>query len=476
MNILLVRPAPHPETIGLQHVMIVEPLELEMLGAIAVKRGHTVCIADMIVEKRSLSDILTSFKPDIFAVTGYITSVPEMIDACSLAKRLIPSVVTAVGGVHCEVCPEDFNHPCVDWRFVRNGLTGFESLILCMEENKHTCDTPYSGMLPYGETADFSQFEPIDFHYVPPERTLTAQHRHRYFYIFHNKVALIKTSFGCPFSCEFCFCRRITGGVYHERPLDDVILELASISEREIYIVDDDFLVNRRRVESFLDAVEKNNIQKNYLLYGRADFIAENPDLMRRFASLGLRTVIVGIESFSDDELKKYNKGTSASLNEHALAVLRSCGIDCFATVILGIDWTVADFDLLTKKLIELKVRYVNLQPYTPLPGSPPSSQTAVVDDSRLLYRRDDYHCWDLAHVTVRPGNMTVAEYYRQIIRAYRRVLFQPRIIINYFLTYSPRLLLKMLIGSYRIQKQYRQKMKEAQNYAKDTTHPANPV
>lgn len=489
MNILLVRPAPHPETIGLQHVMIVEPLELEILGAAAVNRGHCVFIADMILEKRSVDTIINSFKPDLCAVTGYITSVPEMIHVCVSAKNINKKIVTAVGGVHCEVCPDDFNHPAVDWRFVRNGLTGFESLLSYIEENPEYLNNnsdhypkvnpapeKLRGMLASGEKSDFSKFDPLDFNYILPDRSLTKKHRHRYFYIFHDKVALMKTSFGCPFSCEFCFCRRITGGLYRERSLDEVIKELAGIAEREIYIVDDDFLVNRRRVESFLDAVEKAGIEKHYLLYGRADFIADNPDLIKRFASLGLRTVIVGIESFSDAELKKYNKGTDSKVNERALTVLRENKVDCFATVILGVDWTVSDFNNLVNKLIELNVRYVNLQPYTPLPGSVPESSAAskktvieasdstLIDDSRLLCSRNDYHRWDLAHVTVRPGHLSTAEYYKQIIKAYRKVLFQPHIILNYLLTYRPRLLIKMLIGSYRVEKQYKQKMKEAKN------------
>ena len=54
MNILLVRPKPNKETIGLQNVMICEPLELEYLGAYAEALGHKVIIIDMILEKKPL--------------------------------------------------------------------------------------------------------------------------------------------------------------------------------------------------------------------------------------------------------------------------------------------------------------------------------------------------------------------------------------------------------------------------------------
>ncbi|MCI5228227.1 MAG: B12-binding domain-containing radical SAM protein, partial [Candidatus Electrothrix sp. AX2] len=67
MNILLIRPRPSPETIGLQHVMICEPLELEYLAASIAYQDHQVDILDMILETRPLPDLLTELQPDLVA-------------------------------------------------------------------------------------------------------------------------------------------------------------------------------------------------------------------------------------------------------------------------------------------------------------------------------------------------------------------------------------------------------------------------
>ena len=69
MRILFVRPRPSPETIGLQHLMIVEPLELEILATL-VKTRHTVRIVDMILEKAGIDHFLHEFDPDIVCLTG----------------------------------------------------------------------------------------------------------------------------------------------------------------------------------------------------------------------------------------------------------------------------------------------------------------------------------------------------------------------------------------------------------------------
>ena len=158
-----------------------------------------------------------------------------------------------------------------------------------------------------------SELPPLDFQYVTPDRSLVDEYRKHYFYIFHDKVALLKTSFGCPYTCSFCFCREITRGRYHQRPLAESIAELESLPQKEIYIVDDDFLADPRFLTEFMDELESRQIRKHYLVYGRADFVAENPDLLERFRDLGLRTVIVGFESFFEEELEQYGKDPTCS-------------------------------------------------------------------------------------------------------------------------------------------------------------------
>lgn len=157
--------------------------------------------------------------------------------------------------------------------------------------------------------------------------------------MFHRNCSLIKTSFGCPYQCAFCFCRQITDGNYFTRDLEDIIAELKTIPEKEIYIVDDDFLVDRDRILQFVKLLSKNRIQKRYLIYGRADFIAQNEDVIRAFKKAGLRAVIVGLESCDSRELKDYHKMTQVAVNEKAVGILKKYDVECYGTFITGIDW-----------------------------------------------------------------------------------------------------------------------------------------
>ena len=128
MKITFIRPDPPKETIGLQHLMIVEPLELEILATL-VEKEHEVEIFDMILERESFETIITKSNPDILCFTGYITHIPAIINHCKHAKGVLPSVHTIVGGVHIEKYPEDINSDFIDYRVVRNATKTFPALI-----------------------------------------------------------------------------------------------------------------------------------------------------------------------------------------------------------------------------------------------------------------------------------------------------------------------------------------------------------
>jgi hypothetical protein len=131
---MMVRPSPDPETIGLQHLMIVEPLEFEILSALKRKTDEVILV-DLIMEKDPIQSFLKKHQPDLFCITGYITNVGTIQEYCQLAKKLIPKVVTVVGGVHCEVCPEDFSHRSIDFRVVRNATSVFTQLLNHIDGN-----------------------------------------------------------------------------------------------------------------------------------------------------------------------------------------------------------------------------------------------------------------------------------------------------------------------------------------------------
>ena len=71
MKVLLIRPDPPKETIGLKHVMICEPLELEYLVSNVpeyIKDKVDLMIYDMILEKKSYKRILVDEEPNLIVL------------------------------------------------------------------------------------------------------------------------------------------------------------------------------------------------------------------------------------------------------------------------------------------------------------------------------------------------------------------------------------------------------------------------
>jgi radical SAM superfamily enzyme YgiQ (UPF0313 family) len=447
-RILLLRPMPDPETIGLQHVMICEPLELEYLASNLGADGHEILLVDMILERQPLERFLEAFQPEIVLMSGYITHVQVLKEAARRIKAWRPSCRLAVGGVHAEVVPEDFEDSPFDRVFSYDAVNAAKAWLRGdAQADAETVDPINKSLLKTAPKFDL----------LPPDRSSTARYRDKYYYMFHNPCALIKTSFGCPYDCRFCFCREITGGAYFTRPIEDVIAELKTIQEEEVYIVDDDFLVSVDRIRAFCDALDAMKIRKKFLIYSRADFVAAHEDVIERFARSGLRAVIIGLESARAGDLENYEKHTSLAENEEAARVLRRHGVEIYGTLIMGMDFTKADFQYLHQWLKRNDIHFVNLQPLTPLPG------TALFPEfkDRLIVPRENYAKWDLAHLVMQPETLSVRVFYWEMIKLYYKSVASPAHAKSLIHKYGLWPVLKLSLGSARVTLQYLKKILE---------------
>ena len=346
--------------------------------------------------------------------------------------------------------PEDFQDENIDYIVRANGLKTFASLLDAIETERNPEDI--EGV--WQENKCRAEKE-TSFNYPHPKRSLVEKYRSKYYYMFHNPCALMKTSYGCPYKCNFCFCRKITDGNYFTRRLEDIITEIKSIPEKEIYIVDDDFLVDKHRILEFCKLLKENKLDKKFLIYGRADFIAANEDVIKEFSSAGLRAVIVGLESSSEEELKKYNKKSSVEINEKAIDILKKYNVECYGTLILGVDWDVEDFKRLYRWIRKIDIKFINLQPFTPIPG------TELYEEykDKLIIPREEYEKWDLAHLTVHPSKMSVRKYYWNLIKLYYKITMNPRNVFKMIRQYGLKENLKLSVGASRITMQYFVKM-----------------
>ena len=419
MRILLVRPAVPRHTIGLKHIMICEPLELEYVAA--GLRNHEVQVLDLIIEK-GLRERLATFRPDIVGTSSYIAGVNEVIKVCREVKRWNPDCVTVVGGVQAAQVAEDFADNSVDVIVKGDGTTTMPKVVRALERGDDLRTVPGIA-IPRSRRALFhspgAPYMPKPDELPLPDREVVRHLRDRYYYLMHRPVATMKTAWGCWYKCNFCYTWRITDGVPHARSAESIVEELKTLDANEVYIVDDIFLINPTRLARIAALLRQEGIRKNYLVYARADFIATHESIIAEWAELGLKAVFVGLEAVTDEELDGMNKQTDVNQNLEAIRVLHRHGVDVYGSLIPQPDYTVEHWKRLRAFIRTSGLYYLNISPLVPLPGT---SEYEVYKD-RLIVPREAHGLWDLSHAVVKT-RLSLRQHYWQLLITYAGVIF----------------------------------------------------
>ena len=136
---------------------------------------------------------------------------------------------------------------------------------------------------------------------------------------------------------------------------------------------------------------------------------------MERLAARGFDAFFVGLESFKSSELNNYRKRTTVETNNKAVRVLEKYGMQCYSGLIVGYDWGKEDFDELIEYINSFEHPMVNIQPITPIKGTPYYEKVKhLITEDETRYAR-----FDMAHVVMKPQKMSVRKFYYNILRAY---------------------------------------------------------
>jgi radical SAM superfamily enzyme YgiQ (UPF0313 family) len=174
------------------------------------------------------------------------------------------------------------------------------------------------------------------------------------------------TGRGCPFQCAFC-AEGLSGIRYRFRSPESVLKEVRRLvgDQPRAYlgILDDTFLVDRKRVEAIARGLLKEfgPARLKWFCEGRADFIVKHKDLFPLLREAGLVRVQIGVESGSQEVLDSYRKGIRLADTEEAVAILRDADIlSIYGNFIVGGALESPDT---VRQSIELAKRLIALAP-----------------------------------------------------------------------------------------------------------------
>jgi radical SAM superfamily enzyme YgiQ (UPF0313 family) len=474
VKILLVQPAPfEPGRIGLENSLwLSEPVALTQLAAMVP--DHEIRILDMRLEPDLvLNDTLLAFRPDVVGVTSMTTDCYQALAVLTIAKGTLGMrVFTLLGGHHPTLAPHDFEHEHVDAVCIGEGEDTFAELVghLAGGGDRTALDAiaglHFRGVEGrYRTTAKRAQNRELDTFPPPARHLIPERYRREYFFFIAGPMASMQTSRGCSFDCNFCaiweFYERRTRFLSARAICD----RLERMPERFVFFLDDNFLTSRKRIEALCDEIERRKIDKYYLTQGRTDFIAENPDLMRRLRDCGLMMVLSGYESNDDDALAALRKKNTYDRNVRAAKILGDLGIVSTGIFMVRPEFDAADFDNLWAVINEMKIMIPLLTVLTPLPGT----QLWQQRQHELLTR--DVRMFDLLHA-VMETKLPRAEFYRLFASHNSRVDVDRMWRLVYeFIRARPKLFARVLPGMVRFrrrQNRYRPILENSESHLRD--------
>lgn len=167
-----------------------------------------------------------------------------------------------------------------------------------------------------------------------PTHELFTSKNYRFPFVKHKDFATVLTDYGCPFKCTFCVMSTLG---YRYRTTANVLDEFASLQrlgKKELFIFDQTFGIYKKRALELCRGMESAGFGFGWVCYSRVDVV--DGELLSAMKGAGCHTIMFGVESASEEILKKYHKGYTKAQIRDAFRHCKASGIRTVGTFILG--------------------------------------------------------------------------------------------------------------------------------------------
>lgn len=427
MKVLLVKPYPELRAPKLlqENFIHLEPLELEIVAG-GVPKEDEPFILDLGLEKdpfEAFRSALARISPDMVGFTAYSTNVGVIKNLAKTVKDHDRRIITIAGGVHATLLPNDYAVDQIDIIVRGEGGSVMRELARRFKNREQLHYDNFALSPKDAAFAEKAALAPPDYpaaEEIPaPRRDLVR--RSGYFCVWTTapdrklktmfpRVASLRTSIGCAFSCSFCVIPHLMHSRYLQRKPEDVVDEIEGLAEEHIYFVDDEMFLNPSRVKRMAELLLERGIKKKYISWARSDTIVKHPDVFRLWKKAGLDLLYVGIESMDKSRLDEYSKRTDVETNRKAVSLLKELGISLHAAFIVHPEFTVEDFRMLEKEIEYVRPAEVAFTVLSPSPG------TKFWYDNKDRFICDPYRFYDCMH-SILPTRLPIKLFYQHFGR-----------------------------------------------------------
>jgi anaerobic magnesium-protoporphyrin IX monomethyl ester cyclase len=396
------------------------PLSLVNVGTVLQKAGHEVVVYDADTNenpcamdytrlpdhyRRYLASFreadhpvwqevrrtIEQFRPDVIGISIWTTYAAAAFHVARISKQIDPTCPVLMGGPHATVRAEEVLSICPDVNYVVRGEGENTALELAQaiagwgrgsNPQSAILSPPAStgGRNPQLEAIPGLSFRADGFikHNPPrerirnlddlplPDRSLLKNEKT----YSSEDMGLVMTSRGCPFSCSFCAtdARQV-----RYRSIEHVLAEVRDVKSAygttQFSFKDDSFTVNKTRVAEFCAALTRENLHIGWECNTRVDLV--NEEMLRDMKRAGCNSIKVGIESGSEAELARMNKGVTLDQARRAAALFQKSGIHWTGYFLIGTPGeTLKDIYKTLDFMYEIRPDFASIGVYEPFPGT----------------------------------------------------------------------------------------------------------
>jgi anaerobic magnesium-protoporphyrin IX monomethyl ester cyclase len=397
------------------------PLGLLYVASYLQASGHLVDMVDMVAGpygKQDLARYIDTQQPLMIGISCPTEAVNAALRICQFVKSHSPRALTVLGGAHPTF---DYHrlmlNPTVDFVIRHEGERPMAELVNELQQPephleavKGLCWRDHGNVVINEDQPFLEDLDSIPF----PARNFIQPSRYSW-------PGSIASSRGCPHKCIFCAAGAMSGGKYRCRSAENVVNEIDymvnELKINDLLFVDDTFTADKKRAVQICELIKELQLEITFSCESRVNVV--DREFLRVLKTAGCKRIQYGIESGSDEVLKKIRKGITTKQIREAVAWTREEGIYVKGSFILGHIWDTketiqATFDLMRDLYTEYGVELypaVNI----PFPGTEQYERRAELGLEILTENWDDYYFGNCIINTPNLSNIELRNYFFEI-------------------------------------------------------------
>lgn len=400
MKVALLYPEVYDMARFKEHRKEFPPFGVLYLAAIVEQAGHEVSVLKVAPGQTALD--LTAYQAVGFSLASSATY--GLMRAARDQSAFAPDALVMVGGVHCNFYPieslRDFRaHVATDGE-------SEETILELLDRADSRQFAGVAGCVWHGD-GDIERERPralmrdIDTLPLPARHLLPVED-----FVISDRLAGTDTrmahvmfSRGCPFPCSFCAAGQTR---IQYRSGSSARRELSHLVERfgigGFAIVDDNFIVNKRKVGDICDHIADLDLRWSAL--SRVDTV--DAALLQKMTAAGCIEVKYGMESGSERLLKAMRKNTTREQIKRAVGAAADAGIQAKVFIIHGYPGENAETTDETMSLLAdlgSALTRVSLFRFVPLPGTQVYAQADRIGIRGTHLQADWDDDWSKFHI-----------------------------------------------------------------------------